>query len=86
MAKTRKASRPKLKVVGYIGSPEGIADLLSEALHRAEEDETLAVALVEIRREGVIATSYIGDGFGHRHALFAGCGYLMRDIGAEDEE
>lgn len=83
---SRKASRPKLTVVGYIGTSEGVVDLLSQALHRAEEDETLAVALVEIRREGVISTSYIGDGFGHRHSLYAGCGYLMRDIGAEDEE
>lgn len=81
---SRKASR--LKVVGYIGTSEGVVDLLSAALDRAEEDETLAVAIVEIRREGVISTSYIGDSFGHRHALFAGCGYLMRDIGAEDEE
>lgn len=46
VSKPRKTKRPRLAVVGHIGTPEAAVDLLSAALHRAEEDETLAVSLI----------------------------------------
>lgn len=84
VSKPRKAKRPRLTVVGHIGTPEAAVDLLSAALHRAEEDETLAVAIIEVRREGVILRSWTQDD-GQVHALMAGCGYLLREIGTEEE-
>jgi hypothetical protein len=87
MASKPRKAKSRLKVVGHIGTHEEIVRVLSEALHRAEEDETLAVALVEVQREGVILRHTLGETLGFRHSLVAGAAYLMRDLTTlEDEE
>jgi hypothetical protein len=85
-SKPRRASRNRLKVVGHIGTHEEIVNLLSEALVRAQDDETLAIALVEIKREGEVETHTVGDSFGFRHSLVAGASYLLRDLTSEEDD
>lgn len=83
-SKPRKASR--LKVVGHIGTHEDVVGILSESLCRAQDDELLAIALIEVKREGVIDVHTVGEPLGFRHSLVAGAAYLMRDLCAEDDE
>lgn len=85
-SKPRRASKSGLKVVGHIGTHQEVVEVLSQALGRAEEDETLAVALVEVRRGGLIEVHHVGQTLGFQHSLVAGAAYLMRDLCAEDEE
>lgn len=85
-SKPRKASKQRLKVVGHIGTHEEIVNVLSDALVRAQDDETLALALVEVKRQGEIETHTVGDGFGFRHSLVAGASYLLRDLTSEEDD
>jgi hypothetical protein len=84
-SKPRKASKSRLKVVGHIGTHEEIVNLLTEALCRAQDDELLAISLVEVKREGVIEVHTVGETLGFSHSLVAGAAYLMRDLTREDE-
>lgn len=84
--KPRKRPRSGFKLVPYPGTPEGVVDVLSEALVRAQDDQTLAVVLVEVRRAGEIANVRYGEDDGFGHLMVAGLHYALHDMMSEDEE
>jgi hypothetical protein len=77
---SRKPASARLKVVGQIGTDATVLSLLSDATARAQNDETLAVAIVEVGREGMILHHYCGHETGFLHQLVAGAKYLMDDL------
>jgi hypothetical protein len=83
---SKRRSKDRIKLVPPLGSTAGVPELLAEALARAQNDETLAVALVEVRHAGEIETWIAGhDGF--KHALLAGATLLTNQIiNCHDEE
>lgn len=85
-SKPRKASKGRLQVVGHIGTPEGVVNVLSDALCRAQDDETLAIALVEVKRGGIVDVHTSGEDYGFRHSLVAGATYLLRDLSERDDD
>lgn len=73
--------KPRAKIVEYIGgTPPGVAEVIREALGRARRNETLAIAIIEVRREGEILRSIGGDEEGMQSALLAGTVHLQRDL------
>ncbi|MDF2809518.1 MAG: hypothetical protein K0S56_549 [Microvirga sp.] len=80
----RMARKPRLKLVKAFGTPASVVELLTDALVRAQDDETLAIALIEVVREGDILRTTAGDDLGFRHQLYAGCGYVQRDLAPDD--
>ncbi|MEV5407205.1 hypothetical protein AB0L20_32350, partial [Streptomyces albidoflavus] len=75
-----------LTVVKAFGTPDSVVDVLTDCLVRAQDDEILAIAVVEVLRGGDIIRHIVGDDIGFRHQLYAGCGYMQRDLENEGEE
>lgn len=72
--RANRTQRPKL--LPQIGTPEDVIAELRAALARAENDETLAIGIVEIQREGETIQNVVGhDRF--RHQLIASAVYLI---------
>jgi hypothetical protein len=69
--------KPPLKVVGRLGTPDSVVMSLNAALERAENDETLAIALVEIQREGEAVWTWTSA---HNDQLIASTHRLLRDL------
>lgn len=72
--RAKRTSRPKL--LAKIGTPENVIAELRAALARAENDETLAIGIVEIQREGETIQNVVGDDK-FRHQLIASAVYLI---------
>jgi hypothetical protein len=83
---TKRRSKDRVKLVPPLGSSAGVPELIAEALARAQNDETLAVAIVEVRHAGEIDTWIAGHG-DFKHALLAGATLLTNQIiNCDDEE
>ena len=70
-------------LVGYVGSSSTIIALLTEALTRAENDETIAICIGEVRRQGDDLRCWNA---GHGDRLIATTTRLLRDIMEDDEQ
>lgn len=79
----RRSRRKSPKLVTF-PNPNDVPTLLGEALQRAEEGETIAVALVEYKRGGDVDCNEAGMNRGFRHALVAGTVYLLDLLKGED--
>jgi hypothetical protein len=58
---------------------------LNDVFDRVECGETLALAVIEIRREDIISQVTVGQYDGWRHKLIAGTVYLKSDLLADDD-
>lgn len=80
-----RKTKTALSLVTAPSSSDDALDVLSDAVARAMDGEVLAVAVIEIRREGVISHTYVGHEIGFRHQLVAATQYLLADLMADDE-
>jgi hypothetical protein len=78
----RKAKVPNLVEVPAFGTPPGVWHILKQMEARAENDETLAIAVIEVVKGDIIRSWVGGDQFPDQ--LVAGVTYLMRDL-TDDE-
>jgi hypothetical protein len=82
-AKRRKGS---FQLVAFPGTPEGVVNMLSDGLGRAQDDDILAAVLVEVGREGVVRTTTYGAEDGFLHSMVAGLTYAIHDLTRLEDE
>ena len=61
---------------------EDAAEMLRSLLARVESGEVVAVAIVEVKRAGVVATGFSNSRSGHYHALNSGAARLANRLAA----
>lgn len=88
VSKPRKAKPAKLTLVQVRASPLEAEMLaaLNDVFDRIESGETLALAIVEVRRMDIISQVTVGQYDGWRHKLVAGASYLLTDLLAPEDD
>lgn len=78
------ARRRKAEVVGEIVPSPALTPVLDAVAGRVQSGETLALAVVEYRRGGIVGWDKAGfEAF--RHQLVAGAVYLLDDLKGESD-
>lgn len=79
-ATPKRRKRGALRLVQFPTNKEGLLAFLAELTKRAEKDDLLAIATVEVGPGGEVQFADLGGDAGYRHLLVAGSAYLQRHL------
>lgn len=80
------SGEPRLSVIVDLEVNTEAVDLIERMLERVRSGEVVAVALVEVKRGGVVATAYSNSRTGHYHGLNSGAARLAHRLAAVGDD